>query len=340
VSEPRFAIFGTGFWSQFQLAAWQELHGPRCVAVYNRTLPKAEALAERFGVPAVYDDPEKLLDAEEIDFVDIITDASTHEMFVGMVADRRLPAICQKPMAPSLEAAERMVAKCSEAGVPLLIHENWRWQPQIRALKDELNGGAIGRPVRARVQYLSSLTVWDQQPFLREVEDFIIADMGSHILDVARFLFGEAETVYAHTARVHEELKGEDVATVMMRMGADTTVLCELSYAATIEHERPSETYVFIEGAKGSIDLGPDYTLKTTTKEGTVLRRIDVPHHDWEEWFRFVVHASIVPCNANLLLGVTGEGEAESTGADNLETIRLVYAAYDSARSGEVVRLR
>jgi predicted dehydrogenase len=57
----RFAIAGTGFWSRFQLAAWRELKGAECVALYNRTRGKAEALAREFGIPAVYDDAGEML---------------------------------------------------------------------------------------------------------------------------------------------------------------------------------------------------------------------------------------------------------------------------------------
>ena len=60
----RFAIFGTGFWSRFQLAGWQEIGGAECVALYNRTRSKAEALARAFGVPAVYDAAAELLRRE------------------------------------------------------------------------------------------------------------------------------------------------------------------------------------------------------------------------------------------------------------------------------------
>ena len=49
--------------------------------------------------------------------------------------------------------------------------------------------------------------------------------------------------------------------------------------------------------------------------------------------------ASIAPCNANLLRALRGEGEAETTGEDNLKTIRLTFAAYESARSGKVIEL-
>jgi predicted dehydrogenase len=82
----RFAIFGTGFWARYQLAAWRELKGAECVALYNRTRSKAEVLAHDFGVPAVYDDPEELLQREQLDFIDIITDVDTHPRFVQLAA--------------------------------------------------------------------------------------------------------------------------------------------------------------------------------------------------------------------------------------------------------------
>src|ERR1041385_6402276 len=87
----RFAILGAGFWSQFQLAGWRELKGAECVAIYNRTRSKAEALAARFGVPTVYDDVDELLIRERPDFIDVITDVDTHAKFVHLAAEHRAP---------------------------------------------------------------------------------------------------------------------------------------------------------------------------------------------------------------------------------------------------------
>ncbi len=128
----RFGIIGTGFWSQFQLAAWQELQGVECVALCNRTRSKAEAMANRFGVAAVYSDADDMLDSEQLDFLDIITDVTANPHFVQLAAQRQLPIICQKPMAPDLRSAKQMVQTCREAGIPLMIHENWRWQPESK----------------------------------------------------------------------------------------------------------------------------------------------------------------------------------------------------------------
>ena len=97
----KFAILGCGFWSQFQLGAWQELDGAECVALYNRTLSKADDLARRFGIPHTYDDAEEMMEKEKLDFVDIITDVDTHKEFVELAAKYKKHVICQKPMAPS-----------------------------------------------------------------------------------------------------------------------------------------------------------------------------------------------------------------------------------------------
>ena len=336
----RFAVFGTGFWSRYQLAAWQEVEDAQCVAVYNRTRSKAEATARQFGVPAVYDDPEALLKGETLDFIDIITDVDTHSQFVHLATAHGIPVICQKPMAPTLAEAEQMVAVTRDQGVPYFVHENWRWQTPIRQLKQVLARGTIGRPFRARIDMISGFPLFVNQPFLKELEQFILTDMGSHILDVARFLFGEARTLYCQTHRVHHDIKGEDVATVMMRMGDDTTVLCEMAYAENpLEREHFPQTFIFVEGERGSVELGPDYWIRVTTDEGTHARRYPPPRYAWADPAYDVAHASIVPCNADLLAGIRGTQPAETTGEDNLKTVRLVFAAYDSAATNRVITL-
>lgn len=336
----RFAIFGTGFWSRFQLAAWKELDGAECVALCDKSRARAEALGARFGVPRVYDDAEELLGREELDFIDIITDVDTHGRFVRMAAARRLPAICQKPLAPTLAEAEAMVAACREAGVPLLVHENWRWQTAIRQLKRVLTEGTIGTPFRARIDFISGFPVFNNQPFLRDLEQFILTDIGTHILDVARFLFGEAGGLTCLTRRIHRDIRGEDVATVMLEMQSGATVVCNMAYAGNaLEHDRFPETYVFVEAEAGSAELGPDFWIRVTTADGTHARRYPSTRYAWADPAYDVIHASIVPCHANLLGALRGEGPAETTGEDNLRTLQLVFGAYESAAQRRFLQL-
>jgi predicted dehydrogenase len=187
---------------------------------------------------------------------------------------------------------------------------------------------------------ISGFPVFVNQPFLKDLEQFILTDLGSHILDVARFLFGEADSLYCQTHRIHRDIRGEDVATVMMKMGRRTTVICQMAYAGNfLEHDRFPETFIFVEGDRGSAELGPDYWIRVTTADGTYARRYPPPRYSWADPAYAVVHASIVPCNANLLSALRGEGTAETTAEDNLKTLRLVFGAYDSGRDDQVIHL-
>jgi D-apiose dehydrogenase len=331
-------MFGTGFWSRFQLAAWRELDGVEIVALYNRTRSKAAALAHDFGIPAVYDDPEALIREQQPDAIDVITDVDTHSRFVHLAAAHRIPVICQKPMAPTLAEAEAMVRTCAEAGVPLIIHENFRWQTPLRQIKQMLDSGVIGKPFRGRVQFACSFPVFDNQPFLKELDQFIMTDIGSHIFDVARFLFGDAQRITCQTRRVNPEIKGEDVATALLLHG-EVTCICDMSYASRLERERFPETFVLIEGDRGSLELGPDYWIRLTTGDGTHAKRYPPPRYAWADPAYDLVHASIVPCNADMLQSLRGGQPAETRGEDNLKTVQLVFAAYESARTGQTVQL-
>jgi len=337
----RFAIFGAGFWSQFQLAAWRELKGAECVALYNRTRPKAEALGRRFNIAAIYDDPEELLAREKLDFVDIITDVGTHASLTRLAARHGVTVICQKPLARTLREAQGVVDFCTRRRVPMFVHENFRWQTPLRALKAELDRGMIGRPFRARIDFISGFPVFENQPTLAELEQFIITDLGSHTLDLARFLFGEAASLYCRTQRVHKNIKGEDVATIVLAMRNGMLVTVNMAYAGNpLERDAFPETLVFVEAEQGSAELAPGCILRTTTPRGTRVRHAAPPVYAWADPRYAVVHSSIVPCNANILTALQGRGRAETTGADNLQTVRLVFGAYASAARGRPVTLR
>ncbi len=342
----RLAIFGAGFWAPFQLAAWREIGGVEFVAIYNRSPAKAEAIARRFSIPAVFDDPERLLKEIRPDAVDNITEIGGHKPLSLLCARHRVACICQKPLAHSLADARRMVAAFERAETPLFVHENWRWQTPLAALRKTLASGVIGTPFRARLTMVSGFDCWSNQPALRSIEQFILTDLGTHVLDTARVLFGEAKSLYAQLHRtLAPEVKGENVATLLLSMGeARTSVVVELGYARTpLEagaREAFPQTRAFVEGPRGSIELDNDYILRITTAKGTLLTRHPPPRYAWADPRYDIAHASIVPCHENLLAGLRGTGRAETTGADNLRTLELVFGAYASAARDRVIHFR
>lgn len=339
MAELKFAMIGAGFWSQYQLAAWGEVPGARCVAICDPLLDKAQSLAKAHAVPHVAQDLTELLDQHELDFVDIVTSIDSHAPLALSAMQRGVAVICQKPLADSLDAARSLCQQSHELAVPLLVHENFRWQQPIRHLKAVIDSGELGELVRARIDYAHSFPVFDNQPALKLLDQFILADIGTHILDVSRFLFGEAEELYCQTRQMRQDIRGEDVATVLMRKQNGLTVTCNMSYASHWEFDCFPQTMVAVEGTRGGVSLGRDYQL-THYGEGEPKReQIVIDEYAWANPEYMLIQSSMVGCLRNLLAGLRGEMPAETTGADNLRTLELVYGCYDSAASGRVVHI-
>jgi predicted dehydrogenase len=94
-----------------------------------------------------------------------------------------------------------------------------------------------------------------------------------------------------------------------------------------------------VEGENGSVYLGPGFEIRTTTRKGTKSETVKFPSYPWADPDYIVNHESGIHVNKNILNDMNGIGKAENTGADNLETVRLIWASYESARTGEVVNI-
>jgi predicted dehydrogenase len=240
-------------------------------------------------------------------------------------------------MAPDFSTAKQMVKVCADAGAKLYIHENYRWQAPVRRFRQIIDSGVIGKPFKARVSFLSGFPVFDNQPFLRELDHFILTDMGSHVLDVIRYLFGECRELWCQTKAINRGIKGEDLSVALLDMKNGMPVYTEMSYASIVEHDSFSTLHILVEGEGGSVSLGHGFEIRTTTKEGTKSEIVKFPSYTWADPDYIVNHESGIHINRNILEDMQGKGRAENTGEDNLETVRLIWACYESAATGEKV---
>jgi predicted dehydrogenase len=94
-----------------------------------------------------------------------------------------------------------------------------------------------------------------------------------------------------------------------------------------------------VECSEGTVELAPDYWVRVTTRDGTMSSRHPPVHYPWATPEFAVVHASIVPCLGDLLGALRTGQPAATSGEDNLETMRLVFAAYEPAETGRAIRL-
>jgi predicted dehydrogenase len=335
----RGGLIGCGFFAVNHMHGWRDAKGAEIVAICDRDPERLKAVGDQFGVEKRYADAAEMMTKEKLDFVDIATTVNSHRALVELAASRKLPTICQKPFAPTLADAKAMVESCRKAGVPLMVHENFRWQSPIQAVKAVIDSGEIGDPFFGRISFRSGFDVFSGQPYLAEGKRFIIEDLGIHILDIARFLFGDVATLTARTRRINPEINGEDVATMLLDHDNGITSVVDCSYATKLAVEPFPETLVEIDGTEGTLRLAQGYRLTVTGRSGTTERDVSPQLLPWASRPWHNIQESVAAIEQHWADCLKAGRETSTSGADNLKTFALVEATYAGAESGKPVQL-
>lgn len=333
----RGALIGCGFFARNHLNAWRDLDGVEIVALCDADVTRLNDAAQAFGVAKRYTDAAQMLKDEALDFVDIATTVASHRPLVELAASHGVSVICQKPFASTLEDAHAMVTACERANVALMVHENFRWQSAIRAVGDALSAGEIGRPFWGRVSFRSAFDVFSGQPYLAQGRRFIVEDLGIHVLDIARYLFGDVDTLSATIARVNPSINGEDVATVLMSHASGVSSVVDCSYASRLPHELFPQTLVEVDGSEGTLRLFADYRVQIHNALGTHERVCAPPALHWAQSPWEAIQDSVVRIESHWLDCLRAGREPATSGRDNLKTLALVEAVYLSAKERKTI---
>lgn len=329
------AVIGCGFFAQNQLHAWADLPGAQIVALCDRDAARLAETAARFGIARTYTDAATMLAAEVLDFVDIATTVASHRPLVEMAAKAGVHVICQKPFAANMADARAMVAAVQAAGKTLMVHENFRWQSAVRRVIEIVRSGDLGEVFFGRVSFRSGYDVFSGQPYLAEGQRFIIEDLGIHILDIARALFGDVTRIAATTTRINPAINGEDVATMLLTHQGGATSMVDCSYATQRSPETFPESLIEIDGSKGSLRLDAGYRLVI----GDRVEDVSPPVLDWASRPWHNIQESVLILQRHFLESIAAGVSPETSGANNLQTLALVEAAYISAAEGRMVEL-
>lgn len=135
---------GAGYFSQFHFDAWSRLENVEFAAICDMEPLKSQSAAAEYSVPRSYSDFGEMLEVEKPDFVDIITRPDSHLPLTQQAVEAGVAVICQKPLAPSYAEAQQLVDVAAKAKVPLMVHENFRFQPWYREIKRLLDAKHVG----------------------------------------------------------------------------------------------------------------------------------------------------------------------------------------------------
>jgi predicted dehydrogenase len=261
----RVASLGAGFFGRFHLDAWRRIPEAELVALCERDRDRATRTAAEFDIPATFDEVGAMLDAVRPDILDVATPPPTHLPVIEAAAARGVAIICQKPFCGGLDGARSAVEIAKRAGVPLVVHENFRFQPWYAEIKRHLDAGLLGDVYQASFRlrpgdgqgpdaYLG------RQPYFRTMPRLLIHETAIHLIDVFRFLFGEARSVYAGLARLNPVIAGEDAGIVLLDHANGVRSLFDGNRLADNSAKNPRLTMgeMAIEGSLGALRLDGD----------------------------------------------------------------------------------
>ena len=332
---------GAGYFSRFQYEAWSRIPEVELAAIYNRTEEKARTMMERFGILRYYGDWREMIDRERPDFADIITPPETHEEMCAYAASRGVHIICQKPLAPDFETSRRIVETARASGVRFMVHENWRWQPWYRKIREIQQSGGIGE--FTHIHFLMRMgdgwgknAYLDRQPFFRDYPRLLVYETGVHFVDTFRYLLGEVTEVYAHLRRLNPVIRGEETGQVFFRFAGGATAIWDANRYNEVESPSPRYTFgqmrIDAMGGHLTLDTESNIRLKPLGQPGIA---IDYPHENAN-----FAGDCVYALQRHFAERMQSGAPMESTGEDYLITLRVVDAVYESARRGEVVKLR
>ncbi|MEM6522625.1 MAG: Gfo/Idh/MocA family oxidoreductase [Bacteroidota bacterium] len=329
---------GTGYFSHFQYEAWNRMDNVEITAMCSRKESKVKAVQEQYHIARYYTDYKKMIDKEKPDFLDIITPPETHLEMCTYAADRDIAIICQKPLAPTLHEAQQLVNYVKSKGVPFMVHENWRFQPWYRKIKELLDDGVIGEVHSA--YFVNRMgDGWGKdayiprQPYFRDYPRLIVYENGIHFIDTFRYLFGEVASVYAKLRKLNPIIAGEDCALVHFEFQNGISAVWDANRYNEPNYGKPRYTFgqMTIDGLQGTLRLYSDGRLTVQKLGGDETAII---YHPSEDNFA----GDCVFVTQKHFMERIESQDFETHGDDYLESIKVQDGIYKSARDEYIVR--
>jgi scyllo-inositol 2-dehydrogenase (NAD+) len=310
--------------------------GARLIGVLDADATAAETAREALELPRSYTRLEDALDDTEVHAVIITTPTFTHEDMAVAAAKAGKHVLCEKPMALTLESADRMIAAAKEHRVTLQMAFMRRFDPAFQQAKEQLESGALGEVMMVR-----SLTRGPGLPPAWALDvrrgGGMLAEVNSHDFDSVRWLSGSEYTrIYAEAAALKAQEAAREfpgfydnvVLTARMASGALATIdgSCPVDYGY--------DARVEILGSQGVLFIGDmkSEAVAICTKASGVTQRTFA---SWRDRFR----EAYVAEDRHFIESILGEHPPAVTGEDGRAALKAVLAAAEALQTGKPVNL-
>jgi predicted dehydrogenase len=324
----RLAVVGCGAISHWHLDAIERAALPiDVVAAVDPVSESAEQVGARTRA-ATYPALDEAIDAGGIDAALIAVPHHLHEAAAIRALDARLHVLLEKPLAPTLDACDRILAAARDAGTVFMVAENAQYWPEVLTARTLLEDGAIGDVVTARAatffpalgEFYGGDRPWrfDRAP----AGGGVVIDTGSHWLRPLRIWLGEVDEVVAALGRPVARMEGESLCRALLRFGSGTVATFDAMLAGGAIAPQPLFT---ITGTTGEITIEGSGWVKLwdgTDPKGTKVGEPGGYLRSYEAEL------------ADFASAVLHDTEPAAPAAYALGELRLALAMYASATSG------
>jgi predicted dehydrogenase len=358
------AMIGYQFMGRAHSNAWRQVARffdtpvePVMKVICGRNAAEVGKAAERLGWQEFATRWEDVIARKDIDIVDICTPGDSHMPIAVAAAEAKKVVFCEKPLANSVEEAEAMLAAVRKAGVIHMLSHNYRRAPAVVLAKEIISEGRLGAIHHYRGTYLQDWIVDPAFPRVWRLErakagSGTLGDIGSHSLDLSRYLVGEIAEVSGllHTFVRERPLPGgkelapvdvDDAALALLRYENGAIGSVEGSRFAT---GRKNYNRFEINGEKGSLvfDLERMNELELYVEEGkdSGFRRVlvtDAKHPYAGAWWPpghiIGYEHTFTHTVLDLLLGIHKQELPSPNFEDGLENQRVLSAIERSSSS-------
>ena len=339
-SELGIAIVGCGGIVNYaHLPAYRQ-HHLRIVGCYDQNLKAASDTADTHGIARVYESLDQVVADDNIQIVDIAIHPSYQpEVAVGCLEAGK-HVLCQKPLGLTVAEARTIVEAADRTGRKAAVNQQMRWTAGITAARQLIDVGYVGRLTDLQVN-VSVNTPWEMWPWLRDSDQLDVMFHSIHYLDAIRFLAGDPIAITSRHSRFPGQPERAETKTVTV---LDYENGCQALIAVNHHDESGGVRAAYrVLGADGVIegDIGLLATYPHGGPDTLRARRRDDPAGEWQtaELTSLWIPDAFIGPMASLIQAIVEDGRPATAVADNLTTIKVVEAAYQSMREGRTIRL-
>lgn len=291
----------------------------------------ARLAAAEYGIPFQTADLDALLARDDVDVIDLAVHASQRRPVVERIAAAGKPVLSQKPFALHFADAVAMVQTCERAGVSLMINQQARWAPAHRALKLLIERGVLGH-IYAVSHVLRS---FQDVPgsWYAALEHFNIIDHGIHYIDLSRYFTGYTpERVKCTSTRMPGQAAVSPmIYTMSLEYAPEAEVMTSLHFNNIVQSRAAHSHTWYIDGTEGSV-WASQSELHVSFKDNPLQTQTFAIQGSW---FPDAFGGSM----AERMFSLAEAREPQTSGRDNLNSIKIAYAAVRSSEEGRAVVL-